>query len=126
MAPLEYAGQPGANGCYWERQWAYYVVETTAAPFDRAAIDVSSKVGYAGGDPAVDIPGPVCYHSGDERDYSTLGMAEAVLSLEAGWDMRPAPIPAPAMPEAKQRAAMDILLCLKSAGQRGEHMVSGE
>tara|TARA_B110001452_G_scaffold11469_1_gene9464 strand:- start:55 stop:915 length:861 start_codon:yes stop_codon:yes gene_type:complete len=68
-----------ANGCFWERQWAYYVVETTTTPFGRAAIDVSSKVGYAGGHPsAVDTPGPVCYHSGDERDYSTLGMAEAV------------------------------------------------
>ena len=67
-----------ANGCFWERQWAYYVVETSAAPFSRAPIDISSKVGYAGGTPPADGNGPVCYHSGDSRDYSTLGMAEAV------------------------------------------------
>ena len=50
-----------------------------------------------------------------------LFMTEAVLSLEAGWDMRPAPIPAPAMPEAKQRAAMDMLLRLESGEQCDAH-----
>ena len=65
-----------ANGCYWERQWAYYEVETTHPAFSRSDANFSAKVGYAGGT----APGngaPVCYHSGDARDYSRIGMAEA-------------------------------------------------
>jgi peptide methionine sulfoxide reductase MsrA len=49
-----------ANGCYWERQWAYFLVETTNKEFARST---------AGG--------PVCYHTGDARDYSQIGMGEA-------------------------------------------------
>ena len=35
----------------------------------------SAKVGYAGG--TAPSSGPVCYHTGDSRDYSLIGMAEA-------------------------------------------------
>jgi len=67
------------NGCFWERQWAYYVVETDPdGPFRRAPENVSSLVGYAGGDdPLADAQ--VCYHTGDDtRDYGALGYAETV------------------------------------------------
>ena len=65
-----------ANGCYWERQWAYYEVETTHPAFSRSDANFSAKVGYAGGTRAGN-GAPVCYHSGDARDYSRIGMAEA-------------------------------------------------
>ena len=64
------------NGCFWERQWAYYVVETSASgPFAREPADFTSKVGYAGGQ-APPAGSGVCYHTGDARDYATLGHAE--------------------------------------------------
>jgi len=64
------------NGCYWERQWAYYVVETDATgPFARQPNAFTAKVGYGGGS-APPEGDAVCYHSGDGRDYSALGHAE--------------------------------------------------
>ena len=66
------------NGCFWERQWAYYKVETNpVGPFAREPNSFSAKVGYAGGNAPPESEG-VCYHSGDSRDYSALGHAEAV------------------------------------------------
>ena len=72
------------NGCFWERQWAYFGVETSATgAFKRAAKAFSAKVGYAGGR-APSEGNAVCYHTGDARDYSTLGHAEVVrVSLDA-------------------------------------------
>jgi peptide methionine sulfoxide reductase MsrA len=67
------------NGCFWERQWAYYNVEISPrAPFRRKPDDTTSLVGYAGGK-APSGEGEVCYHTGDGRDYGALGHAEAVL-----------------------------------------------
>ena len=71
------------NGCFWERQWAYFNVETDSeGPFQRAAALFTAKVGYAGGRTP---PGTaVCYHTSDARDYSRLGHAEVVrVSLDA-------------------------------------------
>ena len=62
------------NGCFWERQWAYYSIESTE--FGRPNDNITSQVGYAGGSaPQGDT---VCHHSGDGRDYSRLGHAEVV------------------------------------------------
>jgi len=69
------------NGCFWERQWAYYVVETNASgPFVRTPNAFTAKCGYAGGQ-APATADQVCYHSDDARDYTTLGHAEAVRVL---------------------------------------------
>ena len=70
------------NGCFWERQWAYFEVETDkAGPFGRAPRNFTSKLGYAGG---TTVRNEVCYHTGDARDYSRLGHAEAVrVTLDA-------------------------------------------
>ena len=65
------------NGCFWERQWAYYNVELT---FGRRGEEITSKVGYAGGRAPADA-GLVCYNTGDARDYTTLGHAEVVQVL---------------------------------------------
>ena len=63
------------NGCFWERQWAYYNLEV-APPFGRMAEAVTARVGYAGGKaPPAEA---VCYHTGDARDYARLGHAEVV------------------------------------------------
>jgi len=73
------------NGCFWERQWAYYVVETDPdGPFRRAPENVTALVGYGGGDAPPDAP--VCYATGhDGRDHGALGYAETVrVSLDAG------------------------------------------
>jgi len=70
------------NGCFWERQWAYYKVEVyPAGPFRRPAAQVSSLVGYAGGADH----SRVCYHTGNPaQDYGDLGHAEAVrVTLDA-------------------------------------------
>ena len=74
------------NGCFWERQWAYYNVETDASgPFARNRSTFTAYVGYAGGQDPPDGGSAVCYHTGDSRDYSRLGAAEAVqVSLDAG------------------------------------------
>ena len=65
------------NGCFWERQWAYVEIETHT--WQRAAVNVSSKVGYAGGSRA-GASGRVCYHCGlvCPDDYATLGHSEVV------------------------------------------------
>ena len=64
------------NGCFWERQWAYYNVETDkAGPFARAAADFTAYVGYAGGQNPPNGGSAVCYHTGDERDYAHLGVS---------------------------------------------------
>lgn len=75
-----------AAGCFWERQWAYFNVETDpAGPFARAAADFTSYVGYAGGQNPPDDGSAVCYHTGDDRDYAHLGAAEAVqITLDDG------------------------------------------
>ena len=72
------------NGCFWERQWAYYEVETSASgPFAREPAEFTAKVGYAGGQ-APPVGSGVCYHTGDARDYATLGHAEVVrVTLDA-------------------------------------------
>ena len=63
---------------------AYFNVETQAnGAFERCEINVTSLVGYAGGS-APSSGHDVCYHSGDYRDYSALGQAEAVaITLDA-------------------------------------------
>lgn len=68
------------NGCFWERQWAYFNVETNkTGPFSRNAVDFTAYAGYAGGeDPPAGRGTSVCYHTGDARDYAHLGSAEAV------------------------------------------------
>ena len=75
-----YLGQ----GCFWERQWAYFKVETDDdGPFRRTPSSFSAYVGYAGGK-MPNEGGAVCYHTGDDRDYTTLGHGEAVqLELDA-------------------------------------------
>ena len=72
------------NGCFWERQWVYYKVETEEnGPFQRKDADVTALVGYAGGMVA-NASGPVCYHTGDARDYAAHGFAETVkVTLDA-------------------------------------------
>ena len=69
------------NGCFWERQWAYVGIEKDAnGPFKRAASNVTSVVGYAGGSDYAQV----CYHSGQAHDYGPLGHAEAVrVTLDA-------------------------------------------
>ena len=77
-APLVYLGR----GCFWERQYATYLVELKA--FSRNATDFSSRTGYAGGTPSSGSS-EVCYNTGDERDYTTHGFAEVVqTTLDAG------------------------------------------
>ena len=67
------------TGCFWERQWAYVQVEMDCkAPFRRPTADVSSVTGYAGGAVPRQPSDPVCYHTGDGRDYAQLGHAEVV------------------------------------------------
>ena len=82
------------NGCFWERQWAYVEVETHA--WQRAAVNVSSKVGYAGGSKA-GASGRVCYHCGlvCPDDYSTLGHSEVVQVRLAADGLHPKPKPYP-------------------------------
>ena len=70
------------NGCFWERQWAYAVLETDQnGVFRRSRSGVTSIVGYAGGS----AHEQVCYHTGNaSRDYGPLGHAEVVrVSLDA-------------------------------------------
>jgi hypothetical protein len=89
------------NGCFWERQWAYVEIETHT--WQRAAVNVSSKVGYAGGSRA-GASGRVCYHCGlmCPDDYATLGHAEVVQARLAadGLTLTPtlAPTPTPTPP----------------------------
>lgn len=67
------------NGCFWERQYAYYNVETdTNGPFKRQPEAISARVGYIGST-REGHNGEVCYHSYSAVDYSTLGHAETVL-----------------------------------------------
>ncbi len=71
------------NGCFWERQYAYAMLEYGNSLFARELPDLTSRAGYAG---ALDVgsDGRVCYHhsGGDQSDiYSTLGHAEGVSVL---------------------------------------------
>ena len=63
------------NGCFWERQWAYYNVELD---FGRSPRNVTALVGYGGGDTSKS--GAVCYHCGFfcAEAYDNLGNAEVV------------------------------------------------
>jgi len=80
-----------ADGCFWERQFAYVMVEKNeGGPFQRKGGSVTSVVGYAGGKngaKATGKDGLVCYHhSGGNQDntYGHLGHAEAVEITLAG------------------------------------------
>ena len=65
------------NGCFWERQWAYVGIERDAnGPFKRAAGNVTSVVGYAGGSDYAQV----CYHSGLAHDYGPLGHVTLIFS----------------------------------------------
>lgn len=78
------------DGCFWERQWAYFVVETDSnGPFNRKALATTSRTGYAGGALPSLVSGKstVCYHTGDSRDYSLLGHAEVVEVLLESSDV---------------------------------------
>jgi len=73
------------EGCFWERQWAYFNVEIDPeGPFKRTNETVSSVVGYAGSKKA-GPDGLVCYHSNDgASDYEMLGHCEDVrVTLDA-------------------------------------------
>jgi peptide methionine sulfoxide reductase MsrA len=108
------------NGCFWERQWAYYNVETLAGgPFARAATSFTAYVGYAGGrDPPAGRGTATCYHTGDERDYSRLGSAEAVrVALDADR--------AAAQMKALARDFFDSFTGAKGARQRPDPMDRG-
>ena len=84
------------NGCFWERQWAYVQIETQQ--WQRPAVNVSSKVGYAGGSRA-GANGRVCYHCGFAcpDDYTTLGHAE-VVQARSPLTPHPSPQPSPLTP----------------------------
>jgi hypothetical protein len=63
------------NGCFWERQWAYVVVEREE--LHRSVDQVSAVTGYAGGQSAP--TDTVCYHTDSPAtDYEALGHAEVV------------------------------------------------
>lgn len=65
------------EGCFWERQFAYALLELDpAGPFNRSNASVTSVVGY-GGSLRTD-GGHVCYENSDFTDYGTLGHAEQV------------------------------------------------
>uniref|UniRef100_A0A7S0J2C6 peptide-methionine (S)-S-oxide reductase n=1 Tax=Calcidiscus leptoporus TaxID=127549 RepID=A0A7S0J2C6_9EUKA len=68
------------NGCFWERQWAYFNVEQYP-PFSRPAEQATALVGYAGGTGRAGAT--VCYHcaGGCSSDYTELGHAEVVQVL---------------------------------------------
>lgn len=73
------------EGCFWERQYAYVMLEMNAAgPFNRSNASVTSVVGYAGAKGTGD-DGLVCYDTGISNDYGALGYCEAVgVQLDAG------------------------------------------
>merc|ERR1711907_87695 len=75
------------NGCFWERQYAYAMLEMNATgPFKRSNASVTSVVGYAGAK-GTGKDGLVCYDTGKSNDYGTLGYAEAVgVQLDAGHE----------------------------------------
>ena len=73
------------NGCFWERQWAYYNIEKA---WGRTALQTTSLVGYAGGTGADGAR--VCYKCGwgCSADYEALGHAEVVqVELDGGSEM---------------------------------------
>eukprot|EP00750_Incisomonas_marina_P030340 INCI7467.2.p1 GENE.INCI7467.2~~INCI7467.2.p1 ORF type:complete len:205 (+),score=36.37 INCI7467.2:55-615(+) len=57
------------NGCFWERQYAYVMLERTDSLFGRGLYNLTSRAGYAGG-PGTGLDGKVCYHhsGGDQTD----------------------------------------------------------
>jgi len=70
------------EGCFWERQYAYVMVElNVTGPFKRSNTSVTrlptSIVGYAGAR-SIGDDGLVCYDTGTSNDYGTLGFCEAV------------------------------------------------
>ena len=69
------------NGCFWERQYAYAMIEYTNPLFERSLYNLSARSGYAGS-LKDGVNGRVCYHhaGGSSGDiYSTLGHAEGVV-----------------------------------------------
>merc|ERR1719331_3090116 len=73
------------EGCFWERQFAYVMLELDpAGPFARPNASVTSVTGYAGAKGTGD-GGLVCYDNGGPSDYGGLGYCEAVgLMLDHG------------------------------------------
>merc|ERR1711907_131718 len=75
------------EGCFWERQYAYVMVELNqTGPFQRTNASVSSLVGYAGAK-GTGAGGLVCYDNSDptNTDYGSLGYCEAVsINLDVG------------------------------------------
>ena len=64
-----------ANGCFWERQYAFVKVEQSFGR--RSAESITAVSGYAGGHDA-GPEGRVCYYGDARSSYATLGHAEAV------------------------------------------------
>lgn len=70
------------NGCFWERQYDYVMIEQQA--WGRPQAQVSSLVGYAGGK-GVSSSGHVCYSSWSQGYvYAELGHAEVVAVTLSG------------------------------------------
>lgn len=67
------------EGCFWERQYAYVMLELNATgPFRRDNSSVTSQVGYAGAR-GTGKGGLVCYDNpGADNQYGELGYCEAV------------------------------------------------
>jgi len=95
-APLPTASPPKTTavwfgeGCFWERQYAYVMVELNqSGAFKRKNSTVTSVVGYAGA-LGTGTDGLVCYDDPNDpqpvtHDYGRLGYAEAVQThLNAG------------------------------------------
>lgn len=72
------------EGCFWERQYAYVMLELDPlGPFQRPNRSISSVVGYAGAK-GTGSDGLVCYDP-SSNDYGTLGYCEVVgLMLDSG------------------------------------------
>merc|ERR1719326_4020 len=73
------------EGCFWERQYAYVMLELNqTGPFKRSNATVSSVVGYAGAK-GTGSDGLVCYDNGSSNDYGKLGHCEVVsVKIDAG------------------------------------------
>merc|ERR1712166_1213553 len=77
------------EGCFWERQYAYVMLELNqTGPFNRTHKELSSVVGYAGANITGD-DGLVCYDNGSSNDYGALGHCETVgLNLDRGKEQQ--------------------------------------
>ena len=77
-----YLGQ----GCFWHTQYDFFHIENSNEEYfnARSYKNITSLVGYAGGNYVSGADKAVCYHGAIHKDYNKLGHAEAV-SIELSY-----------------------------------------